>query len=161
MRVRITCSSKDSYWYAGRIGEVFEVKDYPPNHWQVLNTINTINKLNCEILPEATNELEQIAEQIAELRARLDELEAQIAQIAAKPPAVPHWRDTVSEKNPVLVTYGDRKSILLDGIMCFCTDYDPVKGYWIDQEWWKYAKRVPQSVVEKILAGYSTASEEE
>ena len=158
MKVKIIKCSNTYLWYAGRIGDVFEVKDYPPNHWQVLNTINTINKLNCEILPETSNELEQIAEQIAELRARMDELEA---QIAAKPPAVPHWRDTVSEKNPVLVTYGDRKSSLLDGIMCFCTDYRAADGYWTDQEWWKYAKRVPQSVVEKILAGYSTTSEEE
>jgi hypothetical protein len=54
MKVRITSAALGTYWYADKIGEVFEVKEHPDQRaWKVVNlTDYTIQKDDCVLLSE-------------------------------------------------------------------------------------------------------------
>lgn len=53
MKVKIIKSRKPTYWYSSEIGKTFEVEDIERNgHYNVKNTINYIEKQDCEIIPD-------------------------------------------------------------------------------------------------------------
>ena len=55
MKIKIIKSEKPSYWYAGKIGQIFEVEECNIYNYRIVESDYYISKSDCEILKE--NEL--------------------------------------------------------------------------------------------------------
>ncbi len=77
MKIRITKASKPTYWYADKIGEVFDVVEHPSmsekyrtDEWDEYGGRGLVNKCDCEVINEIkteANEMKSLKEIVEQL----------------------------------------------------------------------------------------------